>query len=120
MEAYRAKYDRDPTLYSEASYVGAKLMHEAIEAVGGDVSDKAAVLEAMQGAEFEAPRGEFRLDDYNSPIHDVYVFRVEKEGDRYVNKPIQKFENVSQFYTWSPEEYLAMPDYSEVANDWAK
>ncbi len=118
--AYQKRYNRTPTFYSEGSYVGARVIHDALVARNGDTRDKPALLKAMHDVDFVAPRGRFRFDERNSPINDIYVFRVEKEGGKLVNKPIAKFDNISQFYTWTPEAFMAMPDYASVANDWAK
>ena len=118
--AYRKKFHRDPTLYSEASYVGARVICDAITALKGDVSNTAAVTAAMKKVKFEAPRGQFRFGPYNSPIHNVYVFKVEKVDGKLVNKAIAEFKNVSQFWKWSPQEYMKMPTYAKMANDWVK
>jgi branched-chain amino acid transport system substrate-binding protein len=120
VDAYRAKFKRDPTLYSEASYVGARVIAETINALKGDVSNKDAVNAAMKKVRFDAPRGPFRFDDYNSPVHNIYVFKVEKVDGKLVNKPIAEFKDVSQFWKWDAKEYLAMPAYSQIANDWVK
>lgn len=120
VEAYRNKYKRDPTLYSEASYVGARVIAEAIIALKGDISNPDQLNAALKKVSFEAPRGRFRFDDFNSPIHDVYVFKVEKINGKLVNKPIATYENVSQFWKWTPKEYMAMPNYSDAANSWVK
>jgi branched-chain amino acid transport system substrate-binding protein len=120
VEAYRAKYNRDPTLYSEASYVGARVIVEAVNALKGNISDFDQLTAAMKKVQFEAPRGQFRFDEYNSPIHNVDIFRVEKVSGKLVNKPVAEFKDVSQFWKWSPKEYMAMPNYSEMANSWVK
>ena len=57
----------------------------------------------MNKVRFEAPRGQFRFDEYNSPVHDVYVFKVEQGNGKLLNKPIAEFKDVSQFWTWSPK-----------------
>lgn len=45
VDAYRAKFKRDPTLYSEASYVGARVIADAIKAMKGDISkDRKSVV----------------------------------------------------------------------------
>jgi branched-chain amino acid transport system substrate-binding protein len=48
------------------------------------------------------------------------VFKVEKVNGKLVNKPVAEFKDVSQFWTWSPKEYMAMPNYSDSANTWVK
>lgn len=120
VRAYREKFGRPPTLYAEGSYVTAKAIHKAIEHLAGDLSDPAEVEKALASVTFEAPRGTFRFDDYNSPIHDIYAFEVKRKDGNLVNQPIERFEAVSQFYTWSPEEYMAMQPYRDIANDWVK
>ena len=120
VDAYRKKYNRDPTLYSEASYVGARVVVEALKAVKGDIANTAAVTSAMSKVTFEAPRGQFRFDEYNSPVHNIYVFKVEKSGGKLINRPIAEFKDVSQFWTWSPKQYMEMPSYSDIASSWVK
>ncbi len=120
VKAYKARFNRSPTFYSEGSYVAAKAMHQAIEALGGDVSDKAKVSKALSAVQFAAPRGAFKFDAYNSPVHDIRVFEVSRVDGELVNKPIERFENISQFYTWTPEAYMALKPYRDIANDWAK
>jgi branched-chain amino acid transport system substrate-binding protein len=120
VDAYRNKFHRDPTLYSEGSYVGARVIIEGIKAVKGELSNTAAITAAMNKVSFEAPRGNFHFDEYNSPVHNVYVFKVEKADGKLINNAIAEFKDVSQFWTWSPKEYMAMPNYSDIANDWVK
>jgi branched-chain amino acid transport system substrate-binding protein len=120
VEAYRARYKRDPTLYSEASYVGARVIAEAVKSLKGNISNRDEVTAAMKKVSFEAPRGQFRFDEYNSPIHNVYIFKVERMNGKLVNNPIAEYKDVSQFWHWSPKEYMAMPNYSDVANGWVK
>ena len=103
VNAYQKKFKRDPTLYSEASYVGARVIAEALNSAKGDVSNIAALTSAMNKVRFEAPRGQFRFDEYNSPVHDIYVFKVEEANGKLINKPIAEFKDVSQFWTWSAE-----------------
>ena len=53
-----------------------------------------------------------RFDDFGNPIQNVYVRKVERVGDRLQNTVIHTFPNVSQFWTYTPEEYLKNPVYS--------
>ena len=52
-----------------------------------------------------------KLDDYDNPIQNVYVSRIQKInhpvlGEVLTNVPIKTYEAVSQFWTWTPEEFL--------------
>lgn len=118
--AYKERYKRPPTLYAEASYVAARVIHDALEKQGGDIGNQEALLKAISGVSFKAPRGNFKFDDYNSPIHDIYILKVERTGDGLVNKPFHRYENISQFYTWTPEEFMKLPPYRDIADSWVK
>ncbi|MCC6193207.1 MAG: ABC transporter substrate-binding protein [Burkholderiales bacterium] len=115
---YTQRYKRTPTAYAEYSYVGGRVIKEAIEAVKGKAEDSAAMVAAMKKVQFNAPRGPFKFDDKNNPISPIYILEVEKQGGRNVNKVIDRFDNVSQFYTWSEKDYLAKPKYVDMANKW--
>jgi branched-chain amino acid transport system substrate-binding protein len=58
------------------------------------------------------PRGDFKLDNYGNPIQNAYIRKVEKVGGKLQNTVIKTYPRVSQFWTWSPEEYLKKPLYS--------
>ena len=42
----------------------------------------------------------------------VYVRKVERVNGRLQNTVIHTFPNVSQFWTWKPDEYLKQPPYT--------
>jgi branched-chain amino acid transport system substrate-binding protein len=70
----------------------------------------------MRSAQINAPRGPLKLDEYDNPIQNVYITKVEKIkhpvlGDVLINKPVKTYAAVSQFWTWKPEEFLARGPY---------
>ena len=70
----------------------------------------------MRTVSIKAPRGPLKLDDYDNPIQNVYVGRVQKVkhpvlGDVLMNVPVKTYTAVSQFWTWKPEEFLARGPY---------
>jgi branched-chain amino acid transport system substrate-binding protein len=86
---------------------------EAIKAVNGDVENKAKFLEALRKVELrDVPRGPMKLDDYMNPIQNIYIRKVERVGGELQNTVIQTYPNVSQFWTYKPEEFLKQPVYS--------
>jgi hypothetical protein len=56
------------------------------------------------------------LDHLNNVIGNFYIRRIGTEGAKYGlklwNKTIKTYENVSQFWTWPEQEFLAHPVYS--------
>jgi GGDEF domain-containing protein len=49
-----------------------------------------------------------RLDEYDNPIQNVYIREVQQREDGLLwNVPIETIEEVGQFWTYDPEEFLA-------------
>jgi len=59
---YNAKFGSNPSLFSVRGYDAAHLLVEAINKVDGDVSDKDALVKAMESTKFDSPRGPFAID----------------------------------------------------------
>ena len=113
VKAYRGRAGKVPSYFSEACYTGARWIVEAIKAVNGDVENKAKLMEALKKVEIkDVPRGPFRLDEYLNPIQSIYVRKVERVGGELQNTVIYTYPNVSQFWTYKPEEFLKQPVYS--------
>jgi branched-chain amino acid transport system substrate-binding protein len=111
--AYRARYKKAPSYYSESMYSGAKWLVAAAEAVGGDVEDRAAFREALRSVRVDnLPRGPVRLDEYGNPIENVYIRKVERVNGELQNTVIDTFPGVSQFWNYNPADYLKLPLYS--------
>jgi branched-chain amino acid transport system substrate-binding protein len=111
--AYRARYQRVPSYYSESMYTGGKWVGAAIEAVAGNVEDRTAFVEALRTATPTGlPRGPVSLDEYGNPIENMYVRRVERVNGVLQNTVIETFPAVSQFWKYNPAEYLKQPLYS--------
>ena len=84
---YRAKFNASPDLFADYAYVGAKVVADAIKAVGGNTSDKDELAEAMTKVQFKAPRGPFRFDPVtHNPIQDIYICQVVEAGDKITAK----------------------------------
>src|SRR5690606_23359472 len=103
-----------PSYYSVGMFTAARWIAQAIEDLGGDISDTDAFLEAIRAVEFDdTPMGPMSLDEYDNPILDVYIREVVERDDGLMwNVPMETFEGVSQFWTYDPEEFLANPVYS--------
>ena len=79
---FRAAHGRAATEFGVAAYDSARLIVSALQATGGDTEDKAALVKEMQSTQFDGPRGPFRIDPAtNNVIQNIYIFRVEAQGD---------------------------------------
>ena len=112
-EAYEERFGRIPAATAEHAYTGLMMAARAAEAVGGNVEDRDAFIEALRTLEVtDAPRGNFTLDEYGNPVQTIYIREVRpREDGQLVNVPIAAIENVSQFgpYVDDPEAYMALP-----------
>jgi branched-chain amino acid transport system substrate-binding protein len=112
-QAYEAKYKQIPSYYSEGSYVAGVALKAALEATGGDIESADKFLGALRRVDLsDAPRGPMKFDDYGNPIQNIYVRKVERVGGRLQNSVVHTFPNVSQFWTYRPDDYLKNPVYS--------
>ena len=74
-------YQAEATDFSEHAYVAAKMAILAIEGVDGDVDDVDGMIETLEQAEFEAPRGPIKFE-VHSPVQNMYHTVVERvEGE---------------------------------------
>jgi branched-chain amino acid transport system substrate-binding protein len=115
-EAFARKYKRLPSWFAESAYTTGLWTKTAVEAIGGKVEDRAAFLKAVRSAKINAPRGALRLDEYDNPVQNVYISKIQKIkhpvlGEVLTNVPVKTYPAVSQFWTWKPEEFLKRGPY---------
>jgi branched-chain amino acid transport system substrate-binding protein len=116
VDAYAAKYKRVPSWFAESAYTAGLWTKTAIDSINGNVEDREAFLKAMRTVQIKAPRGPLKLDAYDNPIQNVYIGKVQKVkhavlGDVLMNVPVKTYEGVSQFWTWTPEDFLKKGPY---------
>jgi branched-chain amino acid transport system substrate-binding protein len=128
VEAYEERTGRLVSQGAEAGYAAAQVLEAALEAAGDDATDPAALQEALKGVTVEAPRGELRFDDFNQAVMDFYIREVQEVeedplGNAEVNKAnvvIETIPDVSQFWTFDPDEYLELPTYDGLKGTWTE
>jgi branched-chain amino acid transport system substrate-binding protein len=118
VKAYRGKYGKVPSYYSENNYTTALWIDEAIKKSGGKWPGTEAFMKAMESIKINAPRGPVEMDDMRNPIENVYIKKVEKkkmfgyDKDELWNTVIKTYPKVSQFWTYGKDKFLAQPVYS--------
>lgn len=98
--AFRQAYGRTPTLYASQGYDAARLIGSALRAVDGDVSRQDDFRSALEKADFESVRGNFRFGPNHHPVQDIYIREVIEAADGTVtNKIVSKvFSDHSDAY----------------------
>jgi branched-chain amino acid transport system substrate-binding protein len=110
-------YNVIPGFYAAGLYVNCQVVDAGLKAAGGDASDKTKFMAALKSVSLtDTPRGPIKFDHLNNVVGTFYVRRIGKEGAKYGlklwNKTIKTYDNVSQFWVWPEQEYLAHPVYS--------
>lgn len=90
---FKAAYNRDPSEFAAYAYDVAMLLDSAIKQVGGDVSKKDALRDALKAAKFSSVRGSFSFNTNHFPIQDWYVRKVVADGDA------TRIETIEKIYT---------------------
>ena len=110
-------YDAIPGQYSGLLYGNCQVLDAGLQAAGGDASDREKFMAALKAVNLaDSPRGPIKFDHLNNVVGNIYIRRLGSEGAKYGlklwNKTIHTYENVSQFWTWPEQEFLAHPVYS--------
>jgi branched-chain amino acid transport system substrate-binding protein len=110
-DAFAKRWGHNPSTASEFAYGSMRMILRSLAKLKGDVSDKAAIVKAMQSVDMsDAPRGPIKLGQNNAIIENVYIRQIAlaKDGSMY-NKGLFTVKNVSQFGPYDPTLYLKQP-----------
>lgn len=118
VKAYRKKYGKVPSYYSESNYTTAQIIDEAIKKSNGKYPGAAQFIKTMQAVKIDAVRGPVSFDAERNPIQNIYIKKVEKKKmfgypkAELWNTVIKTYPNVSQFWTYGKDKFLKQPVYS--------
>jgi len=92
---YLKRYGKYPSFYGAQSYDSIMLIKSAVEAVGGDLSDKDAVRAALKAADFDSVRGRYTYGNNHMPIQNFYLREVVEDSEgRWTTKIVKTvYEN---------------------------
>lgn len=121
IKSYQDKYGSVPSQYGEDGYTAAQVLEAALQTAGAKGTDAQTLRDAL--AKVNLPmtaRGSpLKFDDYGQGVFNVYVRKVQQSGSQWVNQVIFTYPQVSQFWTFTPQEFLAMKPYAELKGTWA-
>jgi branched-chain amino acid transport system substrate-binding protein len=119
IENFEKKFGRKPSIFAEQGYVTGMFIAEALNRTKGEVNGTDFV-NIFKGLSLKAPRGHVKIDPYGSPIQTYYLQRVKMVNGAPKNVIIKSVPDVSQFWTWNPEEYMNMEPYADLKDTWAE
>lgn len=93
--AYRKDNKGDnPSFLSAGGYDGMHVIYEALKKTKGS-GDAEALIGAIKGMKWESPRGPMMIDpETRDVVQTIYIRRVDKVGNNYVNVEVDKVPNV--------------------------
>src|SRR5260221_885527 len=109
---FRIDWKYDPGFYAAATYTEAAVLEAALEKINSRIEDKQAFMKAVRSVKVDTCRGPVSFDPYGNVIGSVYIRKVERKDTRLVKLLLKTYPNVSQFWTYKPEEFLKNPVYS--------
>lgn len=113
--------NRVPSYHAAFSYEAAMILDKALQTTKGNIEDTDAFIKALEGIEInDTPRGPIKMDKYHQAIMNAYITEVKKIDGKLVNSVIQTYPATSQFWKWSPEDYMKMPALGEMKGKWVK
>ena len=108
-----AEFQHDPGFYTAGPYTALLIIEEALRATEGRTDDAAAFLKAMRDIQLtQGPIGPVRLDEYGTPVLDIYIRQVERVNGKLVNTILKTYPRVSQFWTYDPAKFVEQPVFS--------
>jgi branched-chain amino acid transport system substrate-binding protein len=110
--AFRKEFKYDPGFYAASTYVNGAVLEAAVKVVNGNVEDKPALMAALRSTNVDTARGPVRFDDLGNVVGNVYLRKVTRKDGRLVNSVFKTYPDVSQFWTYGKEAFLANPVYS--------
>ena len=110
--AFRKEFKYDPGFYAASTYVNGAVLEAAVKAVNGNVEDKPALIAALRSTNVDTVRGPVKFDDLGNVVGNVYLRKVTRKDGRLVNSVFKTYPDVSQFWTYGKEAFLASPVYS--------
>ncbi|MEV0395289.1 ABC transporter substrate-binding protein [Polymorphospora rubra] len=81
VDAYVAKFDAQPSVYSEAQYASAIVLDKTLAAIGDNAVTGEAIIAALPNiGDIESPRGTWRFDEAQAPTQTLYLRRATEQG----------------------------------------
>ncbi|WP_119156654.1 ABC transporter substrate-binding protein [Caldimonas tepidiphila] len=82
---YAKTYKLQPDVYAVQGYDAAQMLAAGLQAAGGDIKKRDAVVKGMEQARIDSPRGSFTMSKAHNPVQDIYLRKVEGKENRVVS-----------------------------------
>ena len=106
-------YNVLPGGYSAGMYVAGQCVEAALQKSGGKADDRKAFAATLHQVTLnDTPRGPIRFDNLGNVVGTVFIRKCESKGGKLTNTVIKTYPNISQFWTYGEQAFLANPVYA--------
>jgi len=125
VEAYTERSGNVPTFWGESAYVAAMVIDRTLQYVSeaNDIaledlpdwvrSNGEAFAAASQEIDLsDAPSSAITVDEFNRQVRDFYIVELVDDGGTITDSLVETVPEVSQFWTFDQDEFLANPLFS--------
>ncbi|MBT3822418.1 MAG: hypothetical protein HOG04_13580, partial [Nitrospinaceae bacterium] len=123
VKEFNKRYGKMPSYYSETTYTTGQWIRDTLEKVKWNPDNTAGFISEFKKIRINAVRGPLYIDGHGNVVQNSYIRKVQRvPGDRLGlgvkpnslwNIVIKTYPAVSQFYKWTPEEFLKQPVYNK-------
>jgi branched-chain amino acid transport system substrate-binding protein len=94
VEAYKAKFNKNPDMWSNVGYDMLEVIAKAVEKAGSLKSDD--LVGAIKGLNIDSPRGPITIDPKtNSPIIDMYILKNVMKDGKLVPESVETVKQIT-------------------------
>jgi len=80
VEAFKKKFNYDPSLFAAQSFDGVNLIDSGVKAVKGDLKNRDGIRAALMKADYPSVRGKYSYNTNHFPIQNFYKMEVVKDA----------------------------------------
>ncbi|HEY6754707.1 MAG TPA: ABC transporter substrate-binding protein [Pseudolabrys sp.] len=92
VKAFNTEFNRNPDFFAVGGFDGMHLIYESIKKAGKLDGD--SLVAAAKGMKWTSPRGPMAIDDNREPVQNIYIRKVEKVGNNFLNVVFDTIKDV--------------------------
>ncbi len=90
---YQSKFNLEPDVYAVQGYDAAQLLAAGLNNAKGDIKNKDAVIEGMEQAKVDSPRGPFTMSKAHNPVQNIYLREVSDKQNKSLGIAVANLED---------------------------
>ncbi|MBS97128.1 MAG: ABC transporter permease [Oceanospirillaceae bacterium] len=92
-QSYQQMFEKPADIYAVQGYDAGLLIASAVDKLGGDIADQAALIKAMEETKLFSPRGEITFSKAHNPIQNIYLRQVIDGENKVIDVPSAALED---------------------------